>query len=323
MICAKNEADNLRQNIPFFLKQDYKNFELVLINDSSSDETLEVMESFQKKHSNIRIVNVEENENFWGNKKYALTLGIKAAKYEYLLFTDADCKPASTDWMEQMVSRFSDKKTFVLGYGKYKPVKSSFVNLLVRYETLLTAIQYFSYALLRNPYMAVGRNMAYKKSEFFKTKGFISHIQIKSGDDDLFIQEAADRHNTTINYNSDSFTLSDAPTKLKDWFRQKRRHVSTATYYKIYHQFLLGLFFISKLLMWVLLPLSILLTSYEIPTISICIYFIVSYIIVGFSAAKLKEIQTLFALPFLELFLVFSQFAIFSANLIQKPTHWK
>ena len=111
VVCAKNEAKNLQKNLPHILEQKYSNFEVVLINDASSDETLEVMKSFQKKHTNIKLVNVENNENFWGNKKYALTLGIKAATNEHLLFTDADCKPASKHWITEMVSHFSDKKT--------------------------------------------------------------------------------------------------------------------------------------------------------------------------------------------------------------------
>lgn len=323
ILCAKNEAKNLKKHIPLLLNQKHAKFELVLINDASKDKTLAVMEYYQKRHHNIKIVNVENNKNFWGNKKYALTLGIKAAKYEHLLFTDADCYPISDYWISLMSQHFSSKKSIVLGYGKYLKTKFSFVNLLVRYETLLTAIQYFSYALLRNPYMAVGRNFAYTKTEFFKVKGFIKHIQIRSGDDDLFVQDAATKKNTTICFDSESFTVSMAPKSLHDWFRQKRRHISTANHYKVYHQILLSVFFISKFLFWILLPLAFALCSfYWVLSVSVG-YLFVSYIVVGFAAYKLKETQTLLALPFLELFLVLSQFAIFSTNLIYKPTHWK
>ena len=323
LICAKNEADNLLKNIPFLLEQEYPNFELVLINDASSDNTLEVMEEFKKKNKNIQLVNVVENENFWGNKKYALTLGIKAAKHEHLLFTDADCKPVSKEWIASMASYFTSKKSFVIGYGKYNTQKFSLVNLVVAYETLLTAIQYFSYALLGNPYMGVGRNLAYTKTDFFNVKGFIKHIQVRSGDDDLFVQEAANKQNIAVNFHQDSFTICEAPKTFKDWFRQKRRHISTANHYKAYHQALLGLFFISKLLFWILLPIVFIFSSYEIPLIGLGTYILISYIIVGFSASRLKETKVLFLMPFLEVFLVLCQIAIFSANLIEKPTHWK
>ena len=221
IICAKNEEQNLQTFLPNIIKQQYADFEIVLINDASSDDTLEIMQSFKEKHANIKIVNVKNNEAFWGNKKYALTLGIKAAKNEHLLFTDADCKPVSKLWIQTMVQQFSKSKTIVLGYGKYR-TRKTFVNLLVRFETLLTAIQYFSYAKLGSPYMGVGRNLAYTKSEFFKTNGFIKHIQVRSGDDDLFIQEAATKNNTSFTLNPESFTVSNPPLTLKEWFRQKR-----------------------------------------------------------------------------------------------------
>ena len=168
IICARNEAENLKNNLPLFIHQEYPNFELVVVNDSSSDETLEIIEEFQEKYpQRIKIVNVEEVEKFWGNKKYALTLGIKAAKNEHLLFSDADCKPVSKHWIQEMSSQFSDKKAIVLGYGAYDKIKNSFLNKLIRFETLMTAIQYFSYTKIGLPYMGVGRNLAYTRSLFF------------------------------------------------------------------------------------------------------------------------------------------------------------
>ena len=280
------------------------------------------MQSFKEKHANIKIVNVKNNEAFWGNKKYALTLGIKAAKNEHLLFTDADCKPVSKLWIQTMVQQFSKSKTIVLGYGKYR-TRKTFVNLLVRFETLLTAIQYFSYAKLGSPYMGVGRNLAYTKSEFFKTNGFIKHIQVRSGDDDLFIQEAATKNNTSFTLNPESFTVSNPPLTLKEWFRQKRRHVSTSTYYKFKHQFFLGLFFMSKFLFYFSTILLFFLMSWKIITPIVTIYFITFYLVFGVSAKKMKERKLVFFLPFLDVFLLLFQFSIFISNTFSKPTHWK
>lgn len=323
IICAKNEAENLEKLIPLLLEQNYSQFELVLINDASTDTTLDVIQKFQNENSNLRLVNVENNEAFWGNKKYALTLGIKAAKYEHLLFTDADCVPASENWIDQMSRQFSETKSIVLGYGKYQAKKFTFVNLLVRYETLLTAIQYFSYAKLGAPYMAVGRNLAYTKSEFFKVKGFINHMNIRSGDDDLFIKDAATSTNTTISIHSDSFTISVPPKDLNEWFRQKRRHISTASHYKKIHKFLLGLFFTSKILIWIL-ALLLYLFTYEYSILFLVLgYLVINYITVGLSAKKLKETPVIYFLPFLEIFLVLFQFTIFITNTFSKPTHWK
>jgi glycosyltransferase involved in cell wall biosynthesis len=323
IVCSKNESKNLQRLIPLLLKQDYPKFQLVLINDASSDDTLDVLEAFAEKDKRIKIVNVENIEAFWGNKKYALTLGIKAATYDHLLFTDADCVPASYHWIANMAACFSEEKSIVLGYGKYRSKKFSWTHLMVRYETLLTAIQYFSYAKLGSPYMAVGRNLAYHRKDFFRVKGFINHIKIRSGDDDLFIRDAATSKNTTISIQPESFTISEPPKNLGEWFRQKRRHISTASHYKFKHKFFLGLFFITKFLLWILAPFAIYFQTDVLTLSTVGSYFFINFLIVGFSASKLKERNLIFFLPFLELFLVLFQITIFIANSISKPNHWK
>ncbi|MBA4318196.1 MAG: glycosyl transferase family 2, partial [Flavobacterium sp.] len=181
IVCAKNEAENVAQFIPILAEQDYPDYEIILIDDASSDNTLEIFEEFEKQYSNVRLVKVQNNEAFWGNKKYALTLGIKASKKDYLLFTDADCYPASKDWITTMSSQFTMHKTIVLGYGAYEKVANSFLNKIIRFETMLTAVQYFSWAKMGHPYMGIGRNLGYKKEEFYNVKGFINHMKIRSG----------------------------------------------------------------------------------------------------------------------------------------------
>ncbi|QOD61697.1 glycosyltransferase [Polaribacter haliotis] len=322
IICAKNEAKNLKEFLPYIIEQNYPDFEIVLINDASSDKTQEVMEGFKDKNSNVKIISVENIEAFWGNKKYALTLGIKAAKNEHLLFTDADCKPISKNWISEMSKNFSQEKSIILGFGKYQKEKK-LVNLFVRFETLLTAIQYFSYAKLGSPYMAVGRNLAYEKAEFFNVKGFINHMHIKSGDDDLFIKDAANKENTIICTTEDSFTVSKAPKSFKEWFRQKRRHISTANHYKFKHQFSLGLFFVSKVFFFALATALFFYYPWKIILSIVLGYYLIQFLVVGFSAKKLKEPQIIFLLPFLEIGLLLFHFSIFITNLISKPNHWK
>lgn len=324
IICAKNEAENLKQYIPLIANQDYKDFEIVLVNDASIDNTLEVMEKLSEKHINIKIVDVENNEAFWANKKYALTLGIKAAKHDYLIFTDADCKPVSKYWIKEITSSFTSQKTIVLGYGGYDKVKNSFLNKLIRFETLLTALQYFSYAKFRLPYMGVGRNLAYRKDEFYKVNGFVDHMDINSGDDDLFINNVANKENTAVCYTPFSFTKSLPKTTFRAWFKQKRRHVSTAKRYKLIHKLLLAEFYSSQILFWVLgiILLTLQFKLYVVLTV-FAFTILIKYLVIGFSAKKLNETDLILLYPFLELFLIFFQFSIFIANLISKPKHWK
>ena len=324
IICAKNESKNLQEFLPYVLEQDYPKFEIVLINDASNDDTLNVMEDFAKKHHNIKVVNVKNIEAFWGSKKYALTLGIKVASHDFLLFTDADCKPISKHWISAMSSHFSNTESIVIGYGAYKKCKRSLLNIFIRFETLLTAIQYFSYAKIGMPYMAVGRNLAYRKEAFFKANGFMRHMNVRSGDDDLFINQIANSKNTTLCFSKNSFTESLPETSLKNWFRQKRRHISTSKYYKLKHKLILGLFYLSQLLFWVLgIVLLSFLFRWEIVTLLILLRFIIQYVSIGFSAKKLNEVDTIVLLPFFELFLIFSQLVIFIKNLTSKPSNWR
>jgi len=324
IICAKNEAENLKLFLPSIISQNYPDFEIVLINDSSSDDSLQIMESFAKRHSNIKIVNVKNIEAFWANKKYALTLGIKASKHEHLLFTDADCKPVSENWIKEMSSHFDEKKSIVLGYGKHAKIEKSFFNKLLRFETLITAIQYFSYAKIGLPYMGVGRNLAYTKATFFNVNGFINHIKIKSGDDDLFINQIADSKNTSICFSKESFTESVPKSTFRSWIKQKRRHISTAKYYKLKHKILLSLFYFTNLFFWVL-SILLFISTYHWPLVLslFLLRILIQFIIIDASSKKLNETDLLIWFPVLEISLIIIQLTIFINNLISKPNFWK
>ena len=324
IICAKNEAENLKRFLPSIISQNHSNFEIVLINDASKDETLQIMEAFSSQYKDIKIVDVKNNEAFWGNKKYALTLGIKAAAHNYLLFTDADCKPVSKYWIRSMCSHFSNKKSIILGYGAYSKIKNSLLNKIIRFETLITAIQYFSFAKIGIPYMGVGRNLAYTKTEFFNARGFMSHMKIRSGDDDLFINEAANKNNTEICFSESSFTISTPEKSFKKWIKQKRRHISTAKYYKKNHKVLLALIYLFNLFFWSFgVTLLVFQYNWKLLLSLFLLRLVIQYITLGISAKKLEEKDLIFILPFLKIFLILSQLTIFINNLISKPTHWK
>jgi len=322
LVCAKNEAENLKTHIPFWLEQQYSDFEIILINDASFDNTLEVMESFAENNSCIKIVDVKNNEAFWGSKKYALTLGIKKATHQNLIFTDADCKPSSKVWLQEMASHLNKDKQLVLGFGAYQKLPG-LLNKLIRFETLMTAVQYFSYAKAGNAYMGVGRNLGYTSSLFYDNNGFMSHMDIPSGDDDLFVNQVATKKNTAICYSEDSFTYSIPKKSWSDWILQKKRHITTAKQYQFKHKFLLGLYSVSEVLFWILSIVTLLLIDWRIPVIIIAFRFLIQYIIIGKAAIKLKQKDLTPLLPIWGLLLVFTQLIIFISNSASKPTKWK
>ncbi|NNK73362.1 MAG: glycosyltransferase [Flavobacteriaceae bacterium] len=324
LVCAKNEAENLKAFIPLILDQDYPEFELVLINDGSSDTSLDIMREFERNNKNVKVVDVKPLDSFWNNKKYPLTLGIKASKYDFLLFTDADCIPVSSHWIREMSRHFTNQKTIVLGFGNYRKIKGNLLNKLIRYETTVTAIQYFSFALMGSPYMGVGRNLAYRKDVFFNIGGFKDHMNVNSGDDDLFVNQVATPENTTISYSHESSTDSVPEKTFMSWFRQKRRHVSTASHYKTKHKITLGLLYITQLLFWIIgLTLVIYVYKSAIVLALILFRFVLVALSYGLGARKLKNLDTLILLPFLELFLVLSQLVIFITNLRSKNHSWR
>jgi cellulose synthase/poly-beta-1,6-N-acetylglucosamine synthase-like glycosyltransferase len=231
IICAKNEAENLKELLPLVLEQNYPSFEVIVVNDSSEDDSDLVLAALKRKYPALYYTTIPKDRKFSHGKKLALTIGVKAANNEHLLMTDADCKPASDQWLQEMVQGFAiPQKEIVLGFGAYEKRKG-FVNQLVRYDAFFTAIQYLGFALSGKPYMGVGRNLAYTKALFVNNGGVKKHAHLLSGDDDLFVQDRATRQNTTIVINAAAHTLSKAPTTFGEWSQQKARHLSTNRYY--------------------------------------------------------------------------------------------
>jgi len=326
IICAKDEANNLKKFLPEIYAQDYPDFEVILIDDRSLDDTFDVLKSFEEKYpekTKIVKVNFSNDTRLSNSKKYALTLGIKAAKHNHLLFTDADCRPVSQNWITQMTGQFSPQKQLVLGYGKYAE-KAGFLNKIIRYETVQTALQYFSYALSGKPYMGVGRNLAYTKDLFMNNNGFYSHLDLLSGDDDLFVNEVATRDNTAICLHPDSFTLSQPKNRWTEYIYQKRRHISTAGHYKKQHKILLAWYFTALSGFW--LTAAFLLANLYLPYYVSGIIFarlLPAWYINAKTNQKFNEKHLTAWYPVLEIVLICLQFYIFVINLFKKPDYWR
>ncbi len=249
VIAARNEYDNLMQFLPIILTQDYPDYEVIVVNDGSWDESEELLTAFQQQYAHLKIVKIRENERFDGGKKLAITVGIKAAKNERLLFTDADCQPASLQWIRKMMGALSPETEIVLGYSPYMK-KPGLLNAVVRFETWLTAANYVSYTLAKKPFMGVGRNLSYTSAGFYKVHGFKSHYSLASGDDDLLVNELSTAKNVSVCLDPETHVESIARTTWTKYWRQKRRHLSTSRKYHWKHRLLLGAQHGSLLLLW-------------------------------------------------------------------------
>ncbi|MBP6455964.1 MAG: glycosyltransferase [Chitinophagaceae bacterium] len=254
IICAFNEFANLQKNLHLILDQDYynngkKNFEVVVVNDNSTDESDYFLNDLKQRFSNLSVIHLTQESLQIKGKKFPLSMGIKSAHFEHLLLTDADCVPSSNQWLKITANHFSNTKKIVLGFSPFIKQKG-FLNKTIRFETCYSALQYFSFALAKNPYMGVGRNLAYVKELFNKNKGFSAHHHILSGDDDLFINAIATKENTAVCIHPDAFVYSEAKNNIAKWNLQKKRHLSTGKYYKTKHKISLGLSAFSHFFFW-------------------------------------------------------------------------
>ena len=323
IICSRDEAANLVKNLPGALVQKYKTtHEVIVVNDNSLDESKYILEEYQRQFKQLQLVELKQEARFIPGKKFPLSIGIKTAKHEVVLLTDADCVPSSEFWIEKMQDGFSDGIEIVLGYGPLHK-KHGFFNKMVRWETFHTALQYLSYAKSGMAYMGVGRNLSYKKSVFFRHKGFSAHNHVPGGDDDLFINNAATKKNTAIVIDKESFTLSEPANNWKQWIRQKKRHYSTSKYYKPLHKFLLGLYAFSLFLFYPLFIVSLFIFNWKLTLIAFAIRFIVQAFVIFKTTDKLNEKDLFPWFVFFDVWMFF-YYLFFASSIFKKPAKkWK
>lgn len=301
ILCARNEEDNLFKHLPSILEQDYPTFEVIVVNDMSVDESKHIIKAYQEQYKHLRIIEIEKNRHRKFGKKMPLTIGIKGAKYDKLVMIDADCYPASKNWLKLLAANYTQEKEIVLGYGPYEQEKT-FLNKIIRFDTTVIGINYLSFALAKRAYMGVGRNMSYSKDKFFEIDGFKNHYHIQSGDDDLFVKEAANKKNVSIEINPDSFVFSYPKKSFSEWVKQKQRHFTTAPHYRLINKLLLGIFPLSMFIM--LFSFLILLFNFKwwwIVSGMLLLRYLMMWLINGILFRKLGSKDLIAWIPVLEL----------------------
>jgi len=315
VICARNEAENLSRLLPLFLEQEYPDFEVVVVNDCSEDESEYILNQLQAKYKHLKVTRIVKDEKFVHGKKLALTVGIKAAKNEWLLLTDADCRPESSLWISGMAEHFTARNDLVLGYGGYEYGKG-FLNNIIRFDALFIALQYLSFALRGHPYMGVGRNLAYRKSVYNANKGFSSHHDLRSGDDDLFVNEVASKSNAAVEYKMDTHTRTIAKKTVTDWWYQKKRHMTTGWRYTMRDKILLTAEPFSRILFYCMF-VALLISKFNMWWIigTFVVRMILQLVIFKFTMRNLNERYLLLSSLLYDIILPFFYLAIIISNL--------
>lgn len=291
IVAARNESDNLRHFLHALLEQDYPLFEVIVVNDGSLDNTAEVLEEYQHKYRHMRTTFVPCQARVISSKKLALSLAVKAARYKYLLLTDADCRPESRLWIREMMKGFEDgeQTDIVLGYGAYFP-STGHVGRLTQYETLFTGLQYMGFARAGHAYMGVGRNLAYRKDLFVEHNGFSGFIGAKAGDDDLFVNHTATDTNTAVVSTPESVTWSIPKTSFRDWYQQRRRHLSVSPMYRFDTKLRLTIEPVTRGLMYVALVVLLAVGTWQVKVIAAAVYLVrllLQYVIMHNGARRL------------------------------------
>jgi cellulose synthase/poly-beta-1,6-N-acetylglucosamine synthase-like glycosyltransferase len=323
IVCAHDEEQNLRELIPVLLAQDHPEFEIIIVEDRCNDGTYDYLREATAQHSQLKMVRVVHKPEHISGKKFALTLGIKAAKYEWLLFTDADCRPASAQWIKSMTQNYDEQTQLVLGCSPYEK-KAGWLNAFIRFESLLTVVQYVGLANLGNPYMGVGRNLAYTKSIFLKNKGFNEYLEVTGGDDDLFVNKHATKNNTRVCLGAEAVTISTPETNWSDFFHQKLRHLSVGKRYRFADKAILALFSTTWLLTWFFILPTIYFSQ---AILVVAALFLVRWMLIGFAftsaSRKIGGHFEAWKAPFLDFIFAFYYLVTGLRALVVKKIRWK
>ena len=249
VICARDAYEYLVELVPVLLGQDYPDFEIVIVNDCSDDETEEYLKDLERRESRIKPVQLKQHLNFFNGKKFPLSMGIKSAQNDLIVLTDCNCMPSNNQWLRSVVNCYGKNTEVVIGYSPFVR-KKGMLNHLMRFDAVQNALLYLSAALKGHPYMGIGKNLSYRKELFYRNKGFTSHYTTSVGDDDLFVSQVATKKNTEVLIDSENPILTTPSGNFHQWVRQKSARYSTVRQYSARARIMLSLFYVSQFLFY-------------------------------------------------------------------------
>ncbi|MEM9672000.1 MAG: glycosyltransferase [Bacteroidota bacterium] len=322
IVCAHNELKNLQELLPLLYQQQYSTYEIVVVEDTSYDGTLDFLLAQKERYPNLKIVWLRDRPEHVSGKKYALTLGIKAATYNHLLLTDADCRPVTNQWIQMMMQHWSENRDFIIGYSPYQ-TRPGLLNAFIRYETLHTGMMYLGAAISGRPYMGVGRNLAYQKLFFLERGGFRSFWHVTGGDDDLFVNRYATVANTAVVTHPDAHTYSIPKISWRAYIRQKIRHLSVGKLYKQQDKRWLGLFSAAVIAVWVCGVWLLIYGEWIGATVLLLLRWVMMGSALRAVSEKLRDPILLIMLPIFDFLFVIYYISIGPTALLSKHIRWK
>lgn len=231
IVYAHGNPDDLRNNLPALLNQDYPDYEVIVVNDGSDAESEDVLKLFSNEYKHLYYTYVPVDTQYLSHKKLALTMGIKATRHDLILFTEADCHPLSPQWVRTMAGSYTPETEVLLGFCAYRHSKG-FRHKLIAYDNLTNGLQMIASALSRHPFTGNGRNLSYRKQLFFAHKGYSKSLNLHAGADDLFINEVADSTNTQVQFAPDSILEMNPIEDFGTWKEMKASRAATQRFYK-------------------------------------------------------------------------------------------
>ena len=317
IIYAKNNLNELKENLEYVLNQNHPKFEVIIVDNDSFDDTQNYLSEIQKKYKNLKVVPVENNEAFWGNRKYAITLGIKASNYNYVVLTTPSIKPLSKEWLQQLSSEFTEKKKLILGVSKPSG-KGFFANLFVRYDSFLHDVFSFGWASFNQSVLASDANYAFDKNEFYRVKGFITHVKNDLSVSSLFTADALSNNNLGYSFDEKSFVKEENTLTFSEWMKSKQKQFAELRFSSFLNKFSYYFYFISKAIFIASGILSIIL-GYALEAYWIFGNYIFLWMLSSiFLLKKFREIQIVYVLPILDILFTVNEICNFIVYSISK-----
>jgi glycosyltransferase involved in cell wall biosynthesis len=321
VLTASNQYSDLKQNLPYFLTQDYPDFEVVVVIDNSDDDTDELLKDFSRQYENLHIVELKQKLNWFSGRKFALSLGIKSAKYPTILLSDPTCRPGSKFWITEMAAGFEADHEIVLGYSSFKT--DSKINKWLRFTAFYDALFYFSKSLAGIPFKGIGKNLGYSRELFYRHKGFSSHYAIHVGDDELFVNRAANRKNTAVKIHPNACINQIKRVSLSGWLKQEATRLRIRKMFRFKDKFSIRIFSSSSFLFFALFVVLLVLKAPIVPVlVFLFLRFISQMIVLSLAMRKLSEKKLLLLAPVFEILLIITDFLIWIYILIGPRPKW-